>query len=173
MDTMRGTDVGNNAWLVIGKLVLAVIGIATMLLIMCGGQGCGSDETAPPIIVQADADTAGDQPAVNNNVGNVDGYNNTCPDSERANLYVESMYGGQVVCAGKETPFEEAVEVSGICMANSGFSFVVYTEGNSTFTAAYEDGRPATLEFRVGTAPPELQSEFDLDWGAVVIVTVP
>lgn len=164
MDTMRGDDVSKNGWLVVGKLVLSVIGIAAMLLIMCGNQGCGSDETAPPVVVSVGSD-AGGQPN--------SGTNSTCPDEVEVTLQVNSLYGGQVVCGGTETPFDEAVEVSGICMSDKGFSFVVYTEANSTFTAAYLDGRSATLEFRVGTSPPKLQSGFDLDWGAVVVVTVP
>ena len=167
MDTMRGDEGSNNRWLSVGKLVLSAIGIAVVMLLVCGNQGCvpaGSDETAPPVIVTAGSEDTGDQ-SNNNNDSN-------CPN-EVATLYVESLYGGQVVCRGDETPFEEAVEVDGICMSNTGFSFVVYTEGPATLTASYEDGGPATLEFRVGTAPPKLQSEFDLDWGAVVIVTVP
>jgi hypothetical protein len=163
------SNVGNisrKGWYTFMRLVLYVVAILALGFIVCGGNhGCtpGSSVTAP----YPDAGTVDSGNATNdNNTG-------ACSDEERASLHVESLYGGQVVCRGSEEFFDEAAEVSGICMSNSGFSFVVYTEGPSTLTASYEDGGSATLEFRVGTAPPTLQSEVKLDWGAVVVVTVP
>jgi len=162
------TDISKRAWMTFVRLFLYAMTIVVLLMICSTTHGCGAeDETVPPVMVNAADDGGGGNTANDNN------NSGTCPSEERATLYVESLYGGQVVCRSKETYFEEAVEVSGICMSGSGFSFVVYTEGPASLTASYEDGGPATLEFRVGTAPPELQSEVKLDWGSVVIVTVP
>lgn len=170
--TAEGIILSRRPWYTFVRLVFYIAGIVALFMLMCS-QSCGSDETAPSVMVAAGGD-AGSQPADDNNgPANGGGYNSDCSDEVEATLWVNSLYGGQVVCGSSETHFEEAVEVSGICMSDKGFSFVVYTEGNSTFTAAYEDGRPATLEFRVGTAPPQLQSELVLDWGAVTVVTVP